>query len=253
MHFHRSMMTTRCLLAVALAAGLGACQPTASAKPTPSAKPDVPELPPSQRFEHDVMVRFHMHASFDTVRSIERLLIRGKLDDARFFARSLSVEPDLPGMSPWAQQITLVRQRAAAVAEAPGIDEAGRREAKLAQACASCHADAGAQPEFRPPPPAPADQPTVAARMARHVWATDRLWEGMVGDVDEPWAAGLDVIAATPLPWPDLGADRAGLARQLQQLANQARHAAPKDLDERARSYGEILVTCAACHATPTK
>lgn len=32
--------------------------------------------------------------------------------------------------------------------------------------------------------------------MARHLWATDRLWEGMVGGDDDAWRDGLDVLAA---------------------------------------------------------
>jgi len=233
-----------------------ACQPSADARTGPGATPPSPpvrtldpELSPPQRFERDMMMRFHMHASFDTARGIERLLIRGKLDDARYFAQLLATEPDVPGLAPWAKQIALVRERAAAVAAAPGIDEACRREARLAEACAGCHADASAQPEFQPPPALPADQQTVAARMARHQWATDRIWEGMVGDAGDAWRAGLDVLAEAPLPWPKLGSDRMGLARRLQQLADQARHPAKDDLGERARLYGEILVTCAACHA----
>jgi hypothetical protein len=243
---------------VALCAIAG-CQPTADARTGPKAtapatpiQPHDPAPSPAQRFERDMMTRFHMHASFDTVRGIERLLIRGKLDDARYFAQVLATAPDAPGLAPWASQIALVRQRAAAVAAAPGIDEACRREAQLAAACASCHADASAAPEFQPPPTLPADQPTVAARMARHQWAADRIWEGMVGEADDAWRAGLDVLAAAPLSWPTLGSDRAGLARRLQQLADQARHPARSDLAERTRLYGELLVTCAACH-TATK
>jgi len=247
------------LVIVALCVTAG-CQPTADARTGPQAaapaapvRTDDPEPPPPQRFERDMMIRFHMHASFDTARGIERLLIRGKLDDARYFARLLATEPDPPGLAPWARQIAVVRERAAAVGSAPGIDEACRRAARLAEACAGCHVDASAQPEFQPPPRLPADQQTVAARMARHQWAADRIWEGMVGDAGDAWRAGLDVLAAAPLSWPEITSDRAGLARRLQQLADRARHPAKDDLAERARVYGEILVTCAACHAPPAK
>lgn len=238
-------------LAVATTCAIAGCRAAADADPPKPKRAQ--ESPPTQRFERDMMMRFHMHSSFDTVRGIERLLIRGKLDDARYFASSLASEADIPGLSPWAKQVALVRERAAAVAAAVGIDDACRREAKLAEACASCHADAGAAPEFQPPPSVPADQPTIAARMARHQWAADRIWEGMVGDADDAWRAGLDVLAATPLAWPELGSDRAALARHLQQLAEEARHPAKADRDERTRLYGEILVACAACHATTTK
>jgi len=198
-----------------------------------------------------MMLRFHMLASFDTARTIERLIIRGRLDDARYFARSLATEPDVPGMAPWAKQVELVRQRAGALSTAPDIDEACRREAQLIAACASCHRDAGAQADFQPPHDVPPDQPTVPARMARHRWAADRIREGMIGDAEDAWRAGLDVLAAAPLA--SMDADRRPLAQRLQQIADQARHAGNAAPADRARVYGEILLTCAACHAHVAK
>ena len=92
-----------------------------------------------------------MLSSFDTARAIERLLLRGNLDDARYFASGLAAEPDVPGLAPWAKQIAVVRARAAELATAPAIEEACRRVARLVDACAACHADAGAQEDFRSP------------------------------------------------------------------------------------------------------
>jgi hypothetical protein len=87
--------------------------------------------------------------------------------------------------------------------------------------------------------------------MARHLWATDRLWEGVVGSSDDAWRAGLDVLAVTPLPAAQLGDERAMIAHRLRRLAEDARKTrGGGQLVERARDYGEILVTCAACHAT---
>jgi mono/diheme cytochrome c family protein len=59
----------------------------------------------------------------------------------------------------------------------------------------------------------------------------------MIGDADDAWRAGLDVLAATPLALP----------------AYQARHSAKDDLAARAQRYGEILVTCVACHTAPRR
>lgn len=90
--------------------------------------------------------------------------------------------------------------------------------------------------------------------MARHLWATERLWEGIVGGSEESWQQGLDMLAASPLEAPQITGERVGIARRLQKLADQAR--AKRRLDtptERARVYGEILVTCASCHAVPVQ
>lgn len=201
------------------------------------------------RREDEVMVRFHMHRSFDLSRAIERLLVRGALDDARALAESLAHASEPPALEAWARQIALVRERAAALAVAPGIDEACRRAARLSEACSACHVAAGAVPAFDAYPKVPADQPSVAARMARHRWAVDRLWEGMVGNADRPWQAGLDVLAVTPLPFSAAAGDRVALARGLQQLADRARQRRPAGPAERTQVYGELLVTCAACHS----
>jgi cytochrome c553 len=194
-----------------------------------------------------MMVRYHMHGNLDVLRAIERLLIRGSLDDARSLARSVAEAPIEPDLGSWAARAATIRDRAAAVASAPSLDEAVRREARLAEACADCHLDTRVQPELRSPP-VPPDRDTLLARMARHRWAADRLWEGVIAADDAPWNAGLVVLSATPLRWPELG-ERISLARSLQRLADQARQRSATDtIADRARSYGEMLVVCTACH-----
>jgi cytochrome c553 len=154
--------------------------------------------------------------------------------------------PDPAPLEAWGRETALVRERAAALAAAPSLDEASRRFARVAEACASCHAATVAAKMFFPPPDAP---PAAAgARMARHRWAADRLWEGVIGNADEPWRAGLDVLAEVPaVPSPGDG-DRTALASALQQSAVRARAQKTTSPAERARFYGELLVTCAACH-----
>ena len=59
---------------------------TALMCPLLAAAPDPQPPSPDKRptFERGMMVRFHMHENFGTVRAIERLLLRGKLDNAKF-------------------------------------------------------------------------------------------------------------------------------------------------------------------------
>ena len=205
---------------------------------------------PGDRFEHDMMVRFHMHENFGVLRVMERGLIHGKIDEAHDLADAIARAPDEPGTGAWVVQIKRVRERAAALAKTTSVNEALRDEAWLAAACGSCHVDSGAQPEFSARPAVPADRGTIESRMARHLWASDRLWEAMLGNADAPWRAGLDVLAATPLPASELGSDRVALGKQLQSQASDARaQRSTLDLSGRAAAYGEILVTCAACHA----
>jgi hypothetical protein len=98
---------------------------------------------------------------------------------------------------------------------------------------------------FDKSPAVPPDRPTLDARMARHRWAADRLWEAVVGDDDDAWQEGLDVLAAPPLA---LDAERVPFSRQLQRLAKSGR-LTKRPITNRAATYAEILVTCAGCHA----
>ncbi len=199
------------------------------------------------------MVRFHMRENFGLLHTMQKFLVRGQLDDAKRLAAAMTQAPDEAGLQPWAADATRVRERAAAIAGARNVDDALRAEARLAEACAGCHVEAGVQLAFEQPRAVPPDRPTVEARMARHVWASDRIWEGMLGNVDEPWRTGLDVLAAAPLPTGELGKERAVIAKRFQRLAVDARNQnGAYALSSRAQAYGEILVQCAACHmATP--
>ncbi|MDX2091579.1 MAG: hypothetical protein SFX73_27210 [Kofleriaceae bacterium] len=219
------------------------CQ-AANGAPAPAPKDD-----PGIRFEHAMMVRLHMHENFDLLRAIEKLLLRGHREEATALARAIADAPDEPGLGPWAKHATKVRELAAALGRAPNTDEACRRAARLAVACAGCHEATEVVPELSSIPALPPDKPTIEARMARHVWATDRMWEATIGGGTEPWRQGLEVLAATPLPFRDAQDGRASMAKQLQRLADGARRRATTDtLEERGRAYGDILVACATCH-----
>lgn len=209
-----------------------------------------PAAPPAAkervRFDRPAVVRFHMQRNFDDLRAIERRLIAGQLDEATTLAHLLARPAGDPGLAAWGPEVRRVVDAAVALAAAPSLDEACRREPRVSAACAGCHLRTGAAPVFPPPPPVPLDRPTRDARMARHLWATDRLWEAMVGGSEPAWRSGLAVLAATPLPFTER--DRLRFARRLQDLARDALSPATAAAD-RATTYGELLVTCTGCHA----
>lgn len=210
--------------------------------------------PPAARFEHDMMVRFHMHENFDLLRAIQKLLLRGKREEAVALAAAIAEAPDEPGLGELTVHATRVRELAAALARAPTVDEACAREARLAVACNGCHVATGVVPVLSSLPALPPDKPTVEARMARHVWATDRLWEAAVGGGDEPWVKGLEILSAAPIPFRASMDDRVALAKQLQRLATTALKRKTTDTwNDRARVYGEILSVCATCHTASPK
>lgn len=201
---------------------------------------------PKERFERDMMVRFHMHENLGLLRAVEKLLIRGRLAEATALARAIAVAPDEPGLGAYAPHAARVRELAAALGRATTVDEGCRRVARLGVACAGCHAETGVSPALSDPPTLPRDEPTVEARMARHVWATDRLWEAVIGGEDAPWKQGLDVLAAAPFPFRSSEDGRRAIGKQLQRVAISAR--AIDKLEDRGRAYGELLGLCATCH-----
>jgi len=207
--------------------------------------------PRSATSDREALVRAHMRAHYNMLGAIQHLVIRDDLYDAAMIARTISNQLNEPSLG-YAGQAQFARANARELADAPNIEEACRATARLAATCANCHVDAHVTRLFGSPPPAPAEGKTVDARMARHTWATDRLFEGIIGGADDSWLAGLDVLAQTPSPSPD--ARRATLARRLQDLAQQTRKRGTKDdFGARARAYGEILIACSACHATDRK
>jgi cytochrome c556 len=205
------------------------------------------DKPEERTFEEGMMLRFHMHENYGIARGLERLLLRGRLDDAKPLAAAIGEAPDAPGMGAFAKQSAEVRRRALDLSRAKTVGEAFRLEGKLLEACASCHVHLGVVPELASVP-LPSDLDTIEARMARHLWAADRLWTGIVADSQEAWTNGLDVLASGSRIWPDLKADKAPLARQMQRTADTARRVKKSTIAARATTYGELLSTCASCH-----
>lgn len=222
------------------------------AAPKDKPREDKPrEDKPQDRFEEGMLTRFHMHENYGIVRAIERLLLRGRLDDAKPLAAAIGEAPDEAGMATYATQSAEVRSRAVDLSRAKSLDEAIRLEARLVLACAGCHTDSGVVPDLAKAPPLPPDRDTVEARMARHMWAADRLWVGIVADSPDAWANGLDLLASGSRTWPKLTAAQTPFAQRMQRTAQSARRAKGTTLATRSATYGELLSTCAGCHTTP--
>jgi cytochrome c553 len=104
----------------------------------------------------------------------------------------------------------------------------------------------------RPKLAEPTDQ---RSRMHRHEWAVDRLWEGLIAPSDSSWAEGADVLESAPF-MPQLAVREGGeaietLGQRLHAFGRRA--AAESSAEGRAKLYGELLTTCASCHALTAK
>lgn len=207
-----------------------------------------PEPEPPRTPHHEVAVALHMRASYGELRNAEHALVRGDFMTAKVSARAIARAPDDPGLLEWRHRVTYVRELANEVATAPDLDAALRALPAVAVACAECHVATGRWPKLAQTPAAPPDRGDTVARMARHQWAVDRMWEGMIAGDDHAWREGLTVLAATPPPQPTT--DRIAAGAVLQQAAVTAlQHQYIDTLDDRAAEYGTMLVSCARCHA----
>ncbi|MFT3698665.1 MAG: hypothetical protein QM831_36300 [Kofleriaceae bacterium] len=206
-----------------------------------------PEPEPPRSPHHDAATQLHMRAKYGELHTIEHALVRGDFMTAKVAARAIAEAPDDAGLAEWKHRVSYVRELANEVAAAPTIDAALHALPTVAVACAECHVATGRWPKLAQIPAVPPDKSDTVARMARHQWAVDRMWDGLIAGDDHLWRQGLEVLAATPPPQPSVTRVAAGAA--LQQTAVTAlQHQYIDTLDDRAAEYGTMLATCATCH-----
>jgi hypothetical protein len=150
-------------------------------------------------------------------------------------------EPYAEAMHDWAQR----------AAEAPDIATAAQATAAMGAACGDCHLGLGAEVGFAVDEPPPEGEGAVE-HMGRHVWASGRMWEGLVAPSGVVWDGGAEVLSEAPLAPSELSADLEVLA-EVSEMEG-AIHQMGADAvgltlqEDRARIYGNFLSTCAACH-----
>lgn len=191
----------------------------------------------------------HMESHWTQVGQVQTALVFGDLEGAREPARWLAEHPEHPDlpqgvMSP----VEDMRAFARSVVRAGSVADASRCAAEMGAACGRCHQASGSGPLVRQNT-MPETGAAPQKHMARHLWAADRLWEGLVAPSEEAWRLGADALAEDPL-FVDMG-DHAStevmtLARQVHALGATARNTQP---DHRAGVYARLMVSCAQCHA----
>ena len=135
--------------------------------------------------------------------------------------------------------------------QAPDLYTAAKATARVGAACGDCHKGHGATVKFSIEG-ALAEGGDAAAHMTRHVWASARLWEGLVVPSAEVWQTGAKALDEVPLV-PEERTDDDELMTEVQLTANRVHElgAAARqalDPDMRAATYGELLATCSRCH-----
>lgn len=193
-----------------------------------------------------------MHGHWGTLRDVHRALLFGDLRRARRLALDLAEMP-APGPLPgWEEHAARIRDTASRLNRTRSPAKARRLVADLAVACGDCHEDSADLSRFTSGPE-PFDDGSAAGRMARHEWAAESVWLGLVGPSPDLWRGGLEALAAPPLLPEAFTDDRArqakveALSRRLVALAARAERL--DDDRAQAAAFAEMLDVCAGCHA----
>ncbi len=232
----------------------GACgkddPPTASAAAsTPPRSVDAAAAPATAPIPETE--REHMQGHFEAVRDAERAVIRGDLATARDRGSWIAEHAEHPALADWQPYVEDVRAAGRELAAASDLAMAAPRVAVLARRCAACHEARAAIVTFDWEPEPAADS-TLASVMARHRWAAERLWEGVVGPSDARWSEGATSLAAVTFDTMLVG--KPGDTSRLRDIATTITVLARKairteDPVARVALYGALLQTCASCHA----
>ena len=190
---------------------------------------------------------YRMHARFAAARRMEESIARSDLDGAHLEAHLLA-ELDEPDALPvWRPYIENIRAAAHQVELATGLGPAARLAAEMGRSCARCHEAIKAHVTFPAEP-----RPSGDSKMMEHQWAAVQMWKGLIGPSDDRWLEGAQALTTVPLnmvamsvtPTSDLDVDDVARVRL---YARRALAAQPQGA--RAEVFGQLLETCAHCHA----
>lgn len=202
----------------------------------------------------DVSVAEHMHQHLSAMSAMKTFIIAGQLDGMREPAVWLEEHRPTPGLpGDWQPFVAELRQYAGKAATARHLVFGAAAVSEMARVCGNCHQANGVQVMFGGSARPPANADSLAAQMLRHLWAVNRMWEGLISPSDAAWVAGAEVLAGIQLQATDLNADRE-VEPKITFLLMRAREiGAEGQIAEtrKARSalYGELLALCADCHA----
>lgn len=205
----------------------------------------------SSEYPREVL-QAHMKDHFFKATEMQIAVINGDLGAVREPAEWMSEHANSAAMpEEWEPYAGAMHTWALRAVEANDIAAAAEATAAMGAACGNCHmalkADVGFAVDAAPPPGEGA-----APHMARHAWASGRMWEGLVAPSGVVWDGGAEVLGEAPLAPAELSADLEVLAEvsEMEAAIHSMGSAAVglTEQEDRARVYGEFLSTCAACH-----
>ena len=197
-------------------------------------------------------VAAHMSEHYSRALDLQRAVVNGDMEAVEGTANWLAEHSKMSGApASWDPYLAEMRAAAEVAAEAPDLYTAAKATARVGAACGDCHKGHGATVKFSIEG-AMAEGGDAVAHMNRHVWASARLWEGLVVPSAEVWQTGAKALDEVPLV-PEELTDDDELMTEVQLTANRVHElgsAARQALDPnmRAATYGELLATCSRCH-----
>lgn len=225
-----------------------ACAPKEEPPATTGAPAEVPPDVQVTEPEPPEGLTERMFSHFGHATSAQHAVIAGDLPAAKAAAAALASLPPLEGVTAaWQADFNVLQARASDVAGAPTLAKAASAVAALGEACGACHAREGKGPN----PPVDELGSIYAAPqepMARHQWATNWMWFGVIGADNAAYDAGLTILAEPPT-WDPRSDNPTFSALQTKLLDLSQKAAADRSTANRTQVYGEVLGTCAACHA----
>ncbi len=195
----------------------------------------------------------HMHSHLDRVGAIKAAVIAGDLEAVREPAFWLAEhkEPEVPDT--WMPYVDEMRRYAEQAATAQDLVGASAAISEIGRACGDCHLASGFSVAFGFDQRPPGDVENLRTQMQRHLWAADRMWDGLIGPSEKAWKAGTDMLAEVNLTAAQVTEDPAkqppvaDLVTRAKALGEQGSLASSREL--RSGLYGEFLSLCATCHS----
>lgn len=193
-----------------------------------------------------------MHRQFSRTVEIQTAVIQGDLERAReagaWLATHEITQPFPPEVYQYREEIL---EYASLISQADRLESVADHTGQIAVACGRCHEATSGGPRFVVAGGPPEGSPQ-AQQMIDHLWAVDRMWEGLVGPSDASWKAGAQALrnawradpslvqtSSAPVVAEHPSAQLPGLAERALQV---------NTAGERGAVFGEVLATCRACH-----
>jgi len=192
-----------------------------------------------------------MQHHFADACALHDAVVRGDLDAMREAAGRIATHDPVADAEDFAPELVQsMRTHAADAQTAQTLGPAVFAAGKLGVTCGECHSKSEAKVTFASVPKPPADDEDIRGHMARHAWAANRMWEGLVAGDTARWNQGVNELAEPPLPMAVFGADAPETAQKASEMVHELGASGLTATDQVARGkvYTQLLSSCSQCH-----